>query len=109
MPTPTLDDDGTTVTLDLHGATVDDALRLTDAAIVEAARHGRTTIRVIHGASTTDAGAHRTIKTALLDALEDGEYDRHVTTDVRMEGMMILGLAPAPSPARDRMRLSDLR
>lgn len=109
MPRPQLDDDGAAVTLDLHGATVEEALRLARSVVVEAARHGRSTVRLVHGTSTTDAGATRTIKTALLQALEDGEYDRHVTTDVRMEGMIILGLAPAPSPVRSRLRLSDLQ
>ncbi len=108
MRRPTLNDDGTTVTLDLHGATVSEALRLTDSLITEAARLGRSSVRLVHGTSTTDAGAHRTIKTALLDALEDGDYDHDTVSDVRMEGVLILGLAPTSSPTRSRLRLSDL-
>ena len=104
-----LDDDGQSVTLDLHGATVHEALRLTDALIVEAARHGRSTVRLIHGSSTTGPdGGDRTIKTALHRALEDGQFSRHVTTSFKGESTLLLGLAPSPSPVRSRLRLSDL-
>lgn len=109
MPRPRLDDDGQSVTLDLHGATVDDALDLAYAVVVEAARRGRSTVRLVHGASTTDAGGARTIKLALHDALDDGAYDRHVTSEFKMDGQLVLGLAPAPSPQDGRLRLSDLR
>ncbi len=109
MPTPHLHDDGRSLTFDLHGARVDEALELSHAAVVEAARYGRATVRLVHGLSTTEHGAHRTIKTALHDAYDDGEFDRHVTTAVRMEGVMILSIAPAPSPRSGRIRLSDLQ
>ena len=105
---PRLDDDGQTVTLDLHGATVAEALDLTDALLAEAARRGRATVRLVHGASTTDAGVHRTIKTALHDALDDGDFDRWVASSFKTDGALVLGLAPA-SPHPGRLRLADLR
>lgn len=104
-----LDDDGRSLTLDLHGARVDDALDLSHAAVVEAARYGRTTVRLVHGLSTTEAGAARTIKTALLDAYDDGAFDRHATNAIRMEGVLILSIAPAPTPQSGRLRLANLR
>lgn len=109
MPHPRLDDDGQSVTLDLHGARIHDALDLATSLIVEAARHGRSTVRLVHGASTADRGADRTIKTALHDALDDGAFDQHVTSSFRQDTVLILGLAPAPSPRPGRLRLADLR
>lgn len=109
MPYLRLDDDGRALTLDLHGVRVDEALDLSHAAVVEAARHGRMTVRLVHGLSTTEMGATRTIKTALLDAYDDGEFDRHVTGALRMEGVLILSIAPAPTPRSGRLTLFDLR
>ena len=95
------------MTLDLHGASVDDALDLVDALVVEAARRGRTTARVVHGASTT--GTHnRTIKSALHDALDAGDFAPPVTSAFRQEGAVLLGLVPAPSPLAGRLTLRDL-
>lgn len=109
MPTPRLDDDGQSVSLDLHGVRVADALDFAVSVVVQAARHGRHTVRLIHGTSTADLGVDRTIKGALHDALDSGVFDRHVTSSFRGEGMLTLGIAPAPSPRRDRIRLADLR
>ena len=109
MPRPHLHDDGRSLTFDLHGARVDEALELSHAAVVEAARYGRATVRLVHGLSTTENGAHRTIKTALHDAYDDGDFARHVTSAVRMEGVMILSIAPAPFPRTGRIRLTNLQ
>lgn len=109
VPTPRLDDDGQSVTLDLHGAHVADALDLAHALVIEAARRGRSTVRLIHGTSTTDLGTDRTIKSALYGALDDGAFDRHVTSSFRSEGLLTLGIAPSPSPRAGRIRLIDLR
>lgn len=108
LPRPHLTDDGQTVTLDLHGARVDEAVHLVQALIVEAARRGRPTAKVVHGTSTTDAGGHRTIKTELRARLGAGEYDQHVTSSYLTDGSMTLGLAPAPRPAPGFLRLNDL-
>ena len=108
MPGPRLDDDGQSVTLDLHGVRVAEAVDLAAALVVEAARRGRQTVRLVHGASTTDAGGERTIKTALARALADGDYDRHVSSSFALDGMLVLGIAPSPSPRPGRLRLADL-
>lgn len=105
---PRLDDDGRAVTLDLHGARVADAERLAVAVAGAAARHGRSTLRIVHGHSTTDAfGEARTIKTALLDGLDRGDFGPAVVSALRSEGSVLLGLAPAPRPAPGRLRLTD--
>ncbi len=105
---PRLDDDGRAVTLDLHGARVADAERLAHAVANAAARHGRSTLRIVHGHSTTDAfGEARTIKTALLDGLDRGDFVPAVVSALRSEGSVLLGLAPASRPAPGRLRLSD--
>lgn len=109
MRHPRLEDDGQSVTLDLHGVSVADALDYADHLVVQAARYGRSTVRLVHGASTADRGAERTIKGALHDALDHGDYDRHVTTSFKGDTVLTLGLAPAPSPRPGRLTLSDLR
>ena len=101
---PRLSDDGTTVTLDLHGATVDDALDLVDATAALAAERGRTTLRIVHGSSTSDALArNRTIKHALHDLLDDGSLPE-AQSDVRFESETIvslpLGAHRDPTPIR---------
>ncbi|HEX8386036.1 MAG TPA: Smr/MutS family protein [Rubricoccaceae bacterium] len=107
---PRLDDDGLAVTLDLHGARVDEAERLARAVVVEAARRGRSTLRVVHGHSTTDTGGGaRTIKTTLLGLLDDGAFGPHVVSALRSDGHVLLGLAPAPRPVTGRLRLADFR
>ena len=106
---PHLDDNGQSVTLDLHGVRVGEALRLSHAAAIEAARHGRSTVRLIHGSSTTGPlGGDLTIKSELYRALDGGAFDPHVTTTFKHEGTLILGLAPSPSPVQGRLRLSEL-
>lgn len=101
-------DDGQTVTLDLHGATVPEAVQLAEAAIVQAARHGRATVRLVHGASTSESGDRTTIRSELRRLLAAGAFARHVSSSYLMEGAMTLGIAPAPSPVRGYVRLADL-
>lgn len=106
---PRLDDDGSALTLDLHGATVADAVELAESAIWEAARHGRATLRLIHGASTTDPdGRNRTIKTALVELI-DSHRPEPVTSSFQTEGTLILGIAPTPRPQPGRITLYNLR
>ena len=105
---PRLDDDGQRIHLDLHGVAAARALGLTEAAIIEAARHGRNSLRIIHGASTAERGAARTIRSTLRDAVESGVFERHVTSHLFDDTSMLLGLAPSPQPARGRVRLADV-
>jgi hypothetical protein len=109
MPFPTLNDDGQTVTLDLHGASVRDAEALALRTVQEAGRRGRARVRLIHGHSTSGGvQTARTIKHA-LHALLDGEQLSAYVVDVwRAEGHIVLGLAlPATSDPR-RMKLFDV-
>lgn len=73
MKQPRLTDDGTTVELDVHGAYVDEAINLVRRVALLASERGRSTLRVVHGSSTSDPLAlNRTIKHVLRDTLEDG-------------------------------------
>ena len=109
MPRPRLDDDGSAVSLDLHGVGVSEACDLAAALVVEAARRGRSTVRLIYGSSSYDRGDARTIKGEILQALADGDYDRHVASSYATDGALVLGLAPAPRPSSGRLSLADLR
>mgnify|MGYP001365053148 CR=1 FL=1 len=107
MPTPRLDDDGATVTLDLHGATVDEALDLSVRTVELAARRGRASVRLVHGSSTTRHDPHRrTIKRALHALLDEGGLHPAATQALRMEDVLVLSLdvttAPDPTPIRLR-------
>ena len=106
---PRLSDDGSTVTLDLHGARVEEALVFVRQTVDAARVRGRSAVRVVHGASTSDPLArNRTIKHALLDLLDEGGL-LGITDAVRFESETLLSLplgAPHnPSP----LRLLDLR
>ncbi len=106
MPYPRLDDDGRTVTLDVHGATVVEAVRVVRATLREAARRGRARVRVIHGSSTSSAlYRNRTIRHALHELLDAGALDC-VTSAWRAEDSLLLGLdaTAAPDPARLTLR-----
>lgn len=73
-------DDGTDVSVDVHGCSVDDALGIIGRAAEEAFRRGRARVIVVHGTSSTDRGMRRrTIKTALQDQLSRGAYEGWVT------------------------------
>jgi hypothetical protein len=92
MSTPHLDDDGRVVTLDLHGATVAEALDLTYRTLRLAEDRGRSRLRLIHGSSTTQAGDERTIKTALHDRLDRGDLGAHATNVIRQRDTLVLAL-----------------
>jgi hypothetical protein len=94
MPYPTLRDDGRTVTLDLHGATVEEAERLAERAATEARRRGRSTLRLVHGSSTTD-GVRRTIKSALHALLAGGRLGATTGQAIAGEDVLVLSLDPA--------------
>ncbi len=70
---PTLRDDGKTVTLDLHGARIAEALRMAQRALALARQRGRRRLDLVHGASTSEGDARRpTIRSALYDWLDAG-------------------------------------
>ncbi len=107
---PALSDDGQRVTLDLHGCTVDEALDLAERTLRAAQRRGRQRVRLVHGASTSDARArNRTIKHALYDALDHGTLAHDTTSAWRAEGHLLLSLdVTAPSDPRP-LRLRDVQ
>ncbi|MEL6614557.1 MAG: Smr/MutS family protein [Bacteroidota bacterium] len=109
MPRPTLSDDGHAVTLDLHGARVAEAEDLLWAAAEVASGAGRSTLRVVHGASTTDwDGGNRTVKTAVLALLDSGSLDDWIASEHRTEGAVLLGLQASGVADRRRITLADL-
>lgn len=109
MSTPTLDDDGQVVTLDLHGATVDEALDLTYRTLRLAEDRGRSRLKVIHGSSTTQGGARRTIKSALHDRLDRGELGAHATNVIRSRDELVLSLDLTTSSDPTPIRLRDVQ
>lgn len=104
---PTLQDDGSTVTVDLHGCRVDEAADLAVAAVAEAARRGRATVRLIHGSSTSGGpGRARTIKHALHDLVDRHALGAAVVDAVRTTDTLLLSLGVKdrsdPTPLRLR-------
>jgi len=76
---PRLRDDGSRPELDLHGCSVDEALHLARRLIIESVRHGRNSVRLIHGKSSSSPGK-RTIKSALTELIESGQLMMHVSS-----------------------------
>ena len=106
MATPQLEDDGSKVTLDLHGLSVDEALNLTYSTLRLAEDRGRNRLKVIHGFSTTRAGQPRTIKSALHNRLDQGTLAAHATTVVRSRDTLtfVLDLTATPNPTPIELR-----
>lgn len=109
MGTPQLDDDGTVVTLDLHGATVDEAIDMTYRTLRLAEDRGRTRLKLIHGSSTTAAGETRTIKSALYDLLDRGELGVHATNIIRSQNTLVLALDLTATTDATPIRLRDVQ
>lgn len=109
MPYPSIHDDGRSVTLDLHGATIDEACDLAVRLVRRAARRGRATVKIIHGQSTSNAYAPaRTIKHALYDLLDRGVLDDVVVHVWRAEGHLLLSLDVTTDADPRPIRLLDL-
>ncbi len=109
MGMPQLDDDGSIVTLDLHGATIDEAIDLTYRTLRLAEDRGRTRLKLIHGSSTTLEGRGRTIKSALHDLLDRGELGSHATNVIRSQNSLVLALDLTASRDPTPIRLRDVR
>jgi hypothetical protein len=108
MPYPTLQDDGHTVTLDLHGATVNEALDLARQVVREAARRGRSSVKIVHGTSTSEAAfSNRRIKHALYDLLDRQALDAAITSDWRADTYLLLSLDVSATGNLNPMRLLD--
>lgn len=106
---PSVRDDGTTVTLDLHGATVDDAIDATFRTLYLAEERGRQQMKIIHGSSTSRGpGDRRTIKRALYDLLDNGSLGAHTTTSMRSRNTLVLALDITASSDSTRIRERDV-
>lgn len=102
-----LDEDGR-LEVDLHGLTVDDALDWSARLVREAARRGRSSIRLIHGTSTTATRSEvRTIKTALQDWLS-ARRPEAVSSVWLEDASCLLGLRRWGSPDPRPIRILDL-
>lgn len=109
MPAPRLTDDGHAVTLDLHGASVDEAERLIRRTAAVAAERGRYRLTVVHGASTSSPRyRNRTIRHALYDLLDDGTLANWVTDAVRLDGSTMLSLNAYATSDPRRLSLHDI-
>jgi len=109
MPTPRLHDDGASVTLDLHGATVDEAVDLSLQTVRLAATRGRSSVKLIHGSSTTRRAPHRrTIKRALHELLDNDAFPAQATEAWRAEDYLVLALDVAATPDPTKIRLLDV-
>ena len=107
--TPRLRDDGHEVTLDLHGATVDEAERLIRSTVRLAAARGRSRLNVVHGASTSSRlYRNRTVRHALYELLDGGALVE-VTSEFRREGSCLLGLDAAQARDASRLSLRDVQ
>lgn len=103
-----LNDDGHTVTLDLHGVSVRDAVEMIRRTVRLAAERGRSRVTVVHGASTSDPRFRNdTIRHRLYDLLDDDALP-DITDAFRLEGSCLLGLAPASTTDRRSLTLQDV-
>ncbi|WP_219846655.1 Smr/MutS family protein [Salinibacter sp. 10B] len=109
MATPQLDDDGSVVTLDLHGATVDEAIDMTYRTLRLAKERGRSRLKLIHGSSTTVNRHSRTIKSALHDLLDRGKLGAHATNVIRSQNTLVLALDLTASTDNTLIRLRDVQ
>ncbi len=109
MARPHITDDGHAVVLDLHGAYVDDAIAMIRTVTRLASNRGRSTLRIVHGSSTSDPRErNRTIRHALKDLLESGDLSQWVADALPAEGHTLISLAPGP-PNPTRLGPSDLQ
>lgn len=106
---PNLTDDGTTVTLDVHGADIIEAESMIMTTARLAAFHGRATLRVIHGSSTSDRlYRNRTIKHVLENLLEANRIP-NVAGFVQMDGVTIMSLNASGRRSPVKITLFDIR
>ena len=100
-----LRDDGSVVTVDVHGCGVPDALAIIKRSIQEAHRRGRSRVDVVHGFSTSDQfGYERSIKNEFKRHLDAGDYRAWVAGSYEdVSGgrtSLALNLGPNSNPAR---------
>jgi len=109
MAYPGIHDDGQTVTLDLHGASIDEAVDLTRRTIAVAARRGRTGVKLIHGSSTSRIDhRNRTIKHTLHALLDEGALSPNIASAWRAEGHILISLSLGVPVDSTPIRLIDV-
>ena len=96
------EDNGDDVTIDVHGASVSDAIDMIDRAVELAHAAGRRRLVVIHGLGGTDPAS--SIRQALRVAIGNGDYEDIVSSTVELAGGgrtdMALRYAGPPNPRR---------
>ena len=103
---PSLHDDGHTVTLDLHGATVHEAEALADVVLQRAAARGRVSVKLIHGSSTSSQQyRNRTVKHAVQDL---AAAHPSVTDTLRSEGFLTCSLDVTAHTDPSKLTLRDV-
>ena len=101
-------DNGTTVTLDLHGLSVDHALEVFDTAIQLSLERCRSSIKVIHGSSTSSSlYSNRTIKNELASTIE-GHWASIVSSVFAMEDSVTIALPVSAPTNQKRITVSDV-
>ena len=90
MPYPSVHDHGSLVEIDLHGARIDEAMRLIDNLFALAVLRGRTKLSIIHGASTFGTGRD-SIKERVYEAIDSGRWSPTGSV-VRYEGSTAIAL-----------------
>ncbi len=105
MAYPRIKDDGNTVELDLHGASVPHGLHLVDQLLSLVNQRGRSSIKIIHGSSTSDDDVFAdTLKNRISDKLTSGDYNNYVTSHWSTDEYVIL--SPAQASPLDRRPIS---
>ncbi len=109
MPFPTVSDDGRTVELDLHGASLIEADRVARRCIDLCAERGRSTLRIIHGVSSSEGDAHRrTIKSILHELVEELSTGDTITGHYTYEGSLMLSFDQSTSVLPTRITINEL-
>ena len=102
-------DDGTSVLVDLHGCSVDEALYVIGRTLSQAYGRGRSKVDVIHGTSTSDTfGYTRTIKNEFERRLTAGEYDAWVSGRVHDPSGGRTSLAIKIGSKKDSRRIREI-
>ncbi len=107
---PTVTDDGHVLQLDLHGASVVEALHLTRRAITEAHHRGRSMVRLIHGKSTSQRDPYaNTIKNALYEEFDQKAYGNMVTAVSKLDGVALVSLTIPQWTDPNKITIFDLQ
>jgi len=106
MRKPIVRDNGQTVELDLHGAQIQEAIILLRRTLLVSVDRGRSSVKVVHGYSTSINPRKSTSIRDELHALLDEESLPEVVSQYRLAGstMLILGQAHAQDHRRITMR-----